>query len=275
MKKNYYDEKVYLKKDKEVYDFFEERKKEHSFDYLEEARLYKDIFKEYYKFEQKIVELLKSLNLSSTLEYSIALSYLIRKGYLSKDLNFEKKSPIPEIETNCAINIVNGKGVCRNFSDMHFGVMSRMNEYSKRFYCTNSFSMIKARKNEANHVLNLIEYENVLYGIDLCNKARLFKFSNEFILKEISFDTNKKYRYKPYFEMVSEYSAFEQIDKNLKIFKEDSKKPHISAVQYYEDILPQVLGYLYSQKDTFMDFHNETKELKNNISEEMARKLTK
>ena len=48
---------------------------------------------------------------------------------------------------------------------------------------------------------------------------------------------------------------------------------HLSPLEYHDDISRIVSRYLMRQGDLFMDFHNETKDLKNEINEGMQLKL--
>jgi hypothetical protein len=243
--------------------------------YSKEVDLYKDVFEEYNKFIYKVAKLIKSLDLHTPLEYSIAIKYLIDNGYLSKDMTFYRQEPKMELETNCGPNIIVGLGVCRNYTDFHYDTMVAIGEYVKRLFCTRSNTLKRAHEMGANHVFNLITHEDCLYGIDLVNAGTLYIFTNGFMLRELSNVDKAKVVYKPYFEMVNELRSLEEIVNNIKIFKEDSAKKHIFPIQYYEGILPDTFEYLVKQRDMFLDFHNETKDIKDNICEGMSRKREK
>ena len=271
MKNNIYDERVYLKNDEEALRAFEEKKIKTANKFNEEFVLYKEVYDEYKKFIEQVIKLLKGLNLSSSIEYSIALRYLIEKGFLSNNLKFEFTTSENEIESNYGITIITGKGVCRNLSDFHRDIMVALNEYVKRFFCTDSLFKSKAKSMKANHVLNLIKYEDTLYGIDLMNATKLFRFSDEFTLKEISFNSNARFLYKPYYELIVEFKTLEDIRKNMELFKLESKKKHISAFEYYDNIMANILQYLFRENDLFMDFHNDTKDIKDDICRRISK----
>ena len=273
MSKNIYNEKVYLSQDKEALKHFESSKIERQNKYNEESIIYKDILKEYKKFIIILANLLKNMNLKTSIEYSVAIKYLIDKGYLSKKLEFKQIEPINELQSNYGLNIITGEGICRNYTDFHKDIMEELNQYVKRFYCVEGSPMFKAKSQKANHVLNLIRYDETLYGIDLFNANKLYKFKDEYTLNEISFNSNIKLRYKPYYEIINENKTITDLFNTLKTFKEESKKNHIKPLLYYDVILKDVLSYLPKEKDMYIDFHNTTKTLKKNISDEIFKKI--
>lgn len=273
---NIYDEKVYLKPDEIVLNMLQEiRNNEFIKPYQKEASLYKDIFNEYDNFIRKVVKLLNELDLKNSIEYSLALNYLIQSGYLSNNLKFNRKEASNELCSNFGINIIMGQGVCRNFSAFHKSVMETLGKYVKSFYCVDSFSIAKARTMKANHVLNLIKYEDSLYGFDLYNHNKLYKFVNPFMLEEISHYSGSKLRYKPYYEFFTSGVSLSIIKSQLYEFKNDIKKRHISAFEYYDTLYIQVFRNLIKYKDLYIDFHNETKNIKENIFVGMSKRLIK
>ena len=266
MSKFIYDEKIYLLNDTDALKHFNELKNRNQIIYNNELLLYKDLLKEYNKVIDKTAYLLKSINLHTSIEYSIAIKYLIEKGYLSNNLQFKQEEPQKELKSNYGINIISGKGICRNYTDIHNDIMKVLNEYVKKFYCVNGIHMFKGRKHTANHVLNLIKHNDILYGIDLYNACKLYRFIDEFTLKEIAYNSNTKLHYKPYYELITSNTDLEDIKLNLRIFKEESTKVYIKPLIYYDVLLSDTLTYLRKQNNLFMDLHNEIKQEKENIS---------
>lgn len=263
-----------INSDKEAYQLFIHCKELLLQKYAEEEKLYGDIFKEYDKFLLELVELLKNINLSNPLEYSLALRYLIWNGYLSKDLKYNRIESENELSKKYGINIILGEGCCRNFSDMHYDVMKRLNEYVRQYFCATRVLLKPLKATRANHILNIIEYDGLRYGIDLYNQAELFKFTDGFNLKDTNFYSNAKLRNKPYLNLIYTDETIDDIVNDVKMYEEDSKKIHLSPFIYYLDLIPAITERLNNQKDIFMDFHNETKIIKENICEGMQRKLT-
>ena len=275
MQKNIFDEKVYLeKRDDSALSMFRHDREAVLKLYSEESKLYNDIFKEYYKFINKLVNFMKSLNLSNSIEYSVALQLLIYNGYLSNEMKFNRKEPTNELMKDCGINIIMGEGCCRNFTDFHYDVMLRLNQYVRNFHCARPRLFQNIKTMRANHMLNLIEFDNALYGIDLSNSSRLFKFVDGYTLREISFNLGIKLRNKPYYELIYTNKTVDDILESIKQFEIDSKKQHISPLEYYDDMFPQIVDKLRKQKQNIIDFYDETKILKENICEGMSKKLT-
>ena len=270
MKKNIYDERVYLSGSSYALKALEQKRKIETDIYNEEISKYKDLLQQYKIFVQKVAELLKGLKLSNPLAYSLALSYLIKRGYLSKDLHFRFEESPNEVSVNYGMNILAGFGICRNFADMQKDVLDALGEYVKKFYCVEGVSMAKARKKKANHVINLIRYDGVLYGIDLFNDDKLYHFKDKFILSEISFESSTKLRYKPYLDFTIDGNSMEEIFATLRLFEEESRKKPIFALTYEDEIIPDILEYLRKEHGTFMDFHAETKDLRENIVESIS-----
>ena len=59
-------------------------------------------------------------------DYSIALGYLINKGYLSEGLKFDSKETDKEILGKPGISILQGSGCCRNICDMQKDIFERL-----------------------------------------------------------------------------------------------------------------------------------------------------
>ena len=76
MSKNIYDEKVYLSRNIDALQYFEQLKQEKQKTCKKELSQYKDILEEYKKFIITIGNLLRIMNLHTPIEYSIALKYL-------------------------------------------------------------------------------------------------------------------------------------------------------------------------------------------------------
>ena len=271
MEKNIYDERVYLVGDNDALSAFRNECVKNRFLYSLERELYKDVLKEYRKLISMTADLLRTLGLSSSIDYSLALSYLIKNGFLSQNLTFDSKEPTFEVKSTYGINIIMGEGCCRNYSDLHKAVMEELQLFCKSFYCVADESMSEAKTLKANHVLNLVNYEDVLYGIDIFNSDKLFYFKTAFILKEIAHFSSSKLRYKPYYDLTISSETYDEMIENIMLFDAESKKRHLSAFQYWDAIVPDMKSYMKKNRDMFMDFHSDTSEIKDNICAEMQR----
>ena len=115
----YYQEELYLKGDRTSLDTIEKFKKERQDKIDIENIKYEDTIKKYYEYLSLVSKLLQELNLSTSIEYSLAISYLIHKGYLTDDLSFILKNTELDLVSNLGISILTGEGCCRNISDIH------------------------------------------------------------------------------------------------------------------------------------------------------------
>ena len=271
-----YDEDNYLDGNPFYLRFFEEEYLKNKMKWHQELKDFRPVFKLYDELITEIAIFIKHLGYTSSLDCSIILSYLINCGYLSHDLEFSGKVPKErEIDSCMGTNIVIGNGCCRHFASMHTDVFSKLGIDTTRFYCydgDNPFN--RAKIASANHVINLIEYDGNMYGIDLYNNNRLFHFRNPFILTSITTYTNSELRYKPYYEITRGESTLEDIIAKIERFKEYSTRRFINPYDYYDGIKLETESRLRRSEDDMMDFHEETKMLKKEISEEIRRVIS-
>ena len=137
-----------------------------------------EIINIYKSLLDKMSKLAKELNISNSLELSILFSYLLWNGYLSKTKkHIFNPNNRDEILGLLFIEITNGKGVCRNYSEMlkdfleYSGYRSVILENNLNNINIDYTMDIKKRKNKhesipektsifnrkPNHVFNLIE----------------------------------------------------------------------------------------------------------------------
>lgn len=273
MKKNVYDEKIYLKGDKEALDSFRDSRKEFELLHNIEYEKYGTAIREYNKYLLMVKDFLTTLDLNNSLEYSIALSYLIKNGYFTYDRLFRNKKDDNELASRLGISIISGCGCCRNIADLSNDLLNALGYYSNNFYCYAPYNHLPKNANTklANHVANLVEFNGVKYVIDLLNECILYGFDSSFVLKEIALFSDHKIRYKPYFDIILNQYDLNKIFERLKEFEFESKKKKIKSYDYENEIKLKTIIYMSRHKDLCMDFHNETKELK----EQIALKLKK
>ncbi len=269
--KKYYQEDYYLNGDRKSLERIEYLKKDRKDTIKLESIKYQEPIKKYQEFLTLATELLKGLELSTSLEYSLAISYLISKGYLSEDLLFIVKNTDMELSGSLGISILTGAGCCRNISSIHRELMNRLNIPTKSLYCTKDLFFFKGKNHPVDHVMSLVRYHKTLYGIDLMNGNLLYHFTSPFSLEQISLTNNRKYRYKPYSEMIMEDLDLKRIKKVIKQYKKESEKSWISAMEYEDEIVYPTKMYLKTQDDKFDDFHQKTKELKREIAKELRK----
>ena len=79
----------------------------------------------------------------------------------------------------------------------------------------------KATREIANHMINLIEYDGILYGFDIFDSfGTLYHFINSFELLPIDSKEHSFMYYKPYLDYVYNHLSFEYL-KNRLLFKKD------------------------------------------------------
>ncbi len=228
-----------------------------------QRRYFKKEIEEYKLFLIKVSELLKKLNLSNSLEYSFLLSYLIHNGYLSYNKQYINKKKF-ELAKYHGINIVNGNGVCRHFAGIHKDIFDLLNMYYEKFYCY-SPNVIIPETTVANHVISLIDYNGTLHGIDIANRDEVFYFGNKFELYRLSALSKRKLKYKPCSDYILTDKDYEDVISSIERYDVESKKQHIS-LQELKDIRSKTIQTFSENLELFEDFHNETKELKSDIS---------
>ena len=269
--KSIYNEQRYLY-DIEALEFFEQGRdtyKKYVEDSLEKN---KDIIKDYNTYLDYIVDELLKYKLESSLDYSIALGYLINKGYLSEGLIFDSNETEKEILGKLGISILHGSGCCRNICDMQKDIFERLNIDIIPFYCFQGNDFFNRGLNKpANHIINLVEYDNNLYGIDLYNDSLLYSFKNSYIMKSISSVKDTRLRHKPYYEIIIDGKTLDNIKEEIKAFESYSKEKTISSFQYEMGLKDGIENILFNNKDQLERFNNKTKTLRRDIISKMNR----
>ena len=274
MKVTIYNEDTYLNNDptalKELHEEYLERKQAIE---VEKVK-YANILKNYNELINQIAMLLHSLGYKSSIECSIMLSFLIHNGYLSNDLLFtaEPQDYDKEITSKLGTSIVVGNGCCRNFSQIHKDVFTKLGLYSRELYVYSGTNIaINAKNAPANHVISLIDYEGQIYGIDNYNGDRLYHFKSPFILREIATFAGCNLRYKPYYEIIKGESNIEEIKKQLELLKQFAKRPFICPYDYEDVIKYETKNRLRKLYYDFVfdDFHEQVQPLKKEIHDEM------
>lgn len=261
--KSVFNEKRYLNGDQEALDYIFELRDDHLAQVYRDTEMYLKTISLYDSFLNELIDLLLSLNLNNSLEYSIALNYLIDKGYLSDSYIFKHKETFEEVEGKLGMSIVTGKGCCRNISAFHKDIFDKLDIYSKQFYCYEG--IMSGVNSYSNHVINLVEYKDNLYGIDLHNNSILFHFKSPMVMKLISLINSGKLRYKPYYEIVTGESGIEDIKSTIEKFREYSELKPISPLEYDYDIKYSTRELMKSNKTKLENFSERTKVLKKDL----------
>ena len=268
--KSIFNEDRYLSGDKESLELFLERRDI----YLRKVNNSKDRYNRainyYDSFLDTISDELLKLDLDNSLEYSIALNYLIENGYLSDNHSFESKVSDFEVLGKLGMSVIWGSGCCRNISEMHKEVFERLDLKIIPFYCYEGNDLFKrGKKRQANHVINLVEYRDNLYGIDLYNHSMLYHFKNPFVLKSIASYYSGTLRYKPYYEIIMDGRSIDDIKRRVNEFSNYSKNDFISYLEYEDDIKYEVKKKMEDSCGELSNYYDKTKMLKKRIIAEV------
>ena len=271
--KSIYNENRYLNGDNEALTIFGKSCEEYKNKKEKSLEENKELIDNYNLYLDCIVDELLKYNLDSSIDYSIALGYLINKGYLSEDLVFNAKETDKEILGKLGITILLGSGCCRNICDMHDDIFKRLNIDIMPYYCFQGIDLFNRGKDmPANHIINLIEYNNNLYGIDLYNSSILYHFKSPFVMKSISSTHDESLRYKPYYELMIDGKSLDEVKKKIEMFNNYSKVKPISYFEYEMDIKNEIEELLFSNQNKLKEFNNKTKVLRKDIIKRMNSK---
>jgi len=268
-KEKYYQEDIYLMGSKTSLETLERLRKNKIEKREQEWELKEKTILLYDEFIKEVSNFLKSLDLQNSIDYTLAISYLIQKGYLSEDLFFDKIETRKELENRWGISIITGAGCCRNLSSIHYDIMKELKIPTKKLYCHVDALFQDGKKKRANHVISLIRYQRTLYGIDLMNGNQLYHFKTPFHLDLISDRDIRQLSYKPYMEIILNESNLETIKTTIKRLKRESQKPWINPIDYRDEIVFPIVKKLEKQKDEMHTFHEKTKVLKKEIAKGM------
>lgn len=272
MKKTVYNEDVYLNGDKDALLYFANKYNTLQKQIDEEIYHYTELIDAYDLYIEYLAEFLASLKLKNAIEYSLALSYLIDKGVISISGTFKHQEAKYELLSRFGISIITGVGCCRNVAAMHRDVFQQLDLYIKPFYCAEGENVFNRLKNNpADHVINLIQDNDTLYGMDLFNKERLYKFKDTFTMESISTYSKSYLLYKPYYELITGESSIEDIQTTLTSFALESQKPHINPLQYSDEIKYPIKSFMDSKTSEMETFKTRNKILTRYIYDQITR----
>ena len=134
-KNNYFQEDIYLQGKRFALEAIQEERDKVEERIADEKENKQETITLYDSFVEDIARFLKELELETSLERSLAISYLIQKGYLSYAHEFSKQVTSSELSSRLGVSIVFGKGCCRNVTSIHQHVMGHLQMPVKRLYC--------------------------------------------------------------------------------------------------------------------------------------------
>lgn len=234
----------------------------------EDQEKYSLLISTYKKIISLIISLIKELKIENNfLLYAKVIEELLFNGYFSSNNNFKiDDNCYFKLRNNLAISIINGSGRCEN-------IASFANDILPQFVSTDIFvgfsSSIKSKKraenHQANHIINIGEYNHVLYGYDIKNRC-LYQFINESQLRQIANFNVSYMTYKPYFEIIHYGKTEDEIKDKICYFKEHAND---KALSYDDlcDLLNPVKGILKDNSSLLDYYSKELEPLKGKVKE--------
>ena len=274
MSNSIFNEDNYLNGDKENLRLFAEDYQERQERWAQEKIRFANVLKNYQEFINIIAKIIKTLGLKNSLEYSMLIKVLIDNGFLSDKMDFVNKPPelSKEITSSFGTSIIVGRGCCRNYTRMQQDLFKQLDLPLFMYYCYEGMAFLSQAKNaEANHVVTLVTYENQVYGLDIYNGFRLFKFKDAFTLAEISTQTHYTLRYKPYFELIMGESSLPHIKNRIATFEKLSQSSFVNPFEWEEVIKYNTKRKIIELNEYCIPYeiHEATEELKKEIADEM------
>lgn len=232
---------------------------------LERNRLkFSDSIKVYVEFVELIAKLIKEIGIpNNSISFSIIISKLIHDGYLSKNSIFistEDLERLIDIRGFHGLDIINGYGCCRHVSSIHQDLFHQLNLCGEKIYCLKGIgeepnaSLRNPFNEEADHVVNLLEYDGMYYIHDvLCR--RFYQFNDGFTMKRYPYGDNvfEKLYYKPLLDMIFNNSSQDDVLNKILTFQECSKESYMTANEFNE-IVDETNNEYNKKKDILDDF---------------------
>lgn len=224
-------QKVYLKRKKHKRlinkDIFEFPKKVAMDEKLKEYNCNYDAIEEYYQYINLIRELLDYLKIENELQAAILIRNLVEIGYFSANNTFEHKRSREKLKFYQGINIVLGDGCCRDIAAFYQDIFKERFKHNLVFAGVLDKSPLIFER--TNHIINLINYHEQLYGYDLIN-GLLFAFASKYKMKTID-GTKHSMVYRSYWDLFFTDYSFDEIQAHIDEF-EPNLKYSISKEEY-------------------------------------------
>lgn len=249
---NLFNEKIYLEKEVAKRNRNEEalRKAQLNFidDYYREKLAFRDVFLQYNHYIQNLLEFITHLNIGKNdLENAMIFHYLLSNGYISP----QQQDIVQPFTYKIGINALIGKKNPLNIARLYYDTFKSKYSYPLEYPCfisdkSNSFS---ARRNIANYAINIVLFQNALYGYDI-KENKLYISNGAFEMRLMSEDSKRFLRYKPLYEFISKSDNFHRmndIDKTLAMFDYSSYKSipltQEAINELYYDLIARLTQY--------------------------------
>ena len=260
----YYDERCYLDVSNELERIYLlHAQEEWNYMYDKEANHYSQLINSYNLYIELVKKLIDEITPSKDdLSKIHTIMNLLMEGIFSYSDKFEISSGrIDILHSKDGINILYGKGSCRHVSSFISDVMPQ----SRILTCVGEVNM--PYESEANHTINLIDYDGKKYGFDAINGGILYNFTNEFEMVPIDKETTPHLYYKPYCEIMFFRRSFVEIKELLEQIKKNGNSA-ISHEQLSDIALSSYLS-IASNMDIIEDFLSDSRSQVRGIKEKI------
>lgn len=240
---------------------------------VKEETYFPETIKNYRIYIRMLTELLQELNLPrNPLYYAIVLQRIIYRGFCSiKDYKYDENVSDILCYTS-GINVISGKGVCRNSTSFIQDTLKKLEFPTEKFYCNTFRTQYQRQNKELDHVLNIITINGVKYGYDSTNKHFL-RFINSTDLQTY-LPNGQRFiaHFKPYAAIIAG-DDLEDIFHKLATYHEASISSQISEEEVNKIII-SATQIVNQNENLFKEFKKETETQKQKILT-LAKKETK
>lgn len=173
----------------------------------------REILESYKKYIFDVKELVESLKIKDELLCSIIIERLIKRGFFSCSPSFKDvKSHNESVKLHSGTSIILGVGCCRNYSAFYDDIFEDMYNHPTSY---GGIMSKDDRIEKSNHVINLINYKDKMFGYDLFNSTP-YTFITPCEMEPNS-EKSQRLRYRSYWDLIKPN------DDTLKKIEEDFK----------------------------------------------------
>ena len=265
MELRYYDERYYLDENrKEEIEYLLEAQKIWECGIEEEKKAYVSLISDYNSYIKIVSKLINELDYGKdNLSKLSIITKLLHDGTFSYGQVFTRESNASTIlNSYLGLNIIDGSGCCRHISEFIWDVIPESRVLTCVTECKNPL------KEEADHMINLAEYNGVFYGFDAFNGGKLLKFEDEFKMIPVNDEIKTFFYYKPYAEVMFYKRSLESIREFLKHCKEN-KGLLSKDEELFTYFLTEKSLETNTSKEMINDFKSDTRLQLDNIEEQI------
>ena len=230
---------------------------------------YAELYSDYKTFLKACRELIKELSIdSSSLSKIKCIDMLASLGKFSYNGKFTHDTSPQKLIGIHGAYIVYGKGCCRHLSNFAKDLLRQGNTYCDKFYCNATYESIpESLDGDANHMINIIKYNDSYIGYDLANHEESYFVSPVHLKSVVSL---VHLYYKPELQIVFDGLNIEGLESNLVRYS-DSVGAFKLTEEELSDMSCEVSSKIISKKKVLKDFERSTNSIKEKIYKQIPR----